>query len=371
MSKSQHQEVSDLDFAAAPKPGEQLRKAREAKGLSIQDVVTQIRLERRLLEAIESDNYAKLPAPGYVRGYIRTYARFLGVDAAPLIEAFNREADEGPALQPYASTPAQQAHSGDRLVKAVTWAIGIGLMVLVIVWWRSQYLHRPTPLAGTPPLTAPAPPATAKTKPANGLGYTYPIIRHPDELAPSTPASAAGAAAAEAPVTPVPAASGAAAPAAAVTAPPVPAGQAPASPAAGTSPASPENAAPSTQPGAPPAPASGASPAAQTAALEQPAGAAQPPAAAAPASGAAAHQLVLKLDKESWIEVTDATGKRLYYNLGRAGQTIDLSGEPPLHVLLGYSPGVDISYDGKSLDVSALSHHGVARFQIKEDGTIE
>jgi len=348
VTKPQYQEASDSDYAPASKPGEQLRKARESKGFSVEDVVAQIRLERKLLEAVENDDYAKLPAPGYVRGYIRTYARFLGLDPAPLVEAFNREADEGPALQPYSSTPAQQAHSGDSLVKAVTWGIGVGLVLLVVVWWRSQYLHKPAPesLASGPTTSEAAAPPPPNIVKQGGLPYTYPIVKHPDELTPSASAATASAAAVE------PAASSAAPSSAASIAPP--------STATGITPA----AKATTVAGA----ATGTT--APTHASQQEHEAAAQPASAS-ATGTAGHRLVLKLSKESWIEIADSTGKRLYYNLGRAGQTIDVSGKPPLHVLIGYVPGVDISYDGKSLDVSALARHGVARFQIRKDGSVE
>lgn len=382
MSKPQYQEVGEVDNAPLPLPGERLRKAREAKGLSVEDVVAQIRLERKLLEAIESDDYTRLPAPGYVRGYIRTYARFLDLDPGPLVDAFNREADEGPTLQPYASTPAHQAHSGDSLVKAVTWAIGIGLIILVVVWWRSQYLHKPAPetLAGgnaATSQTVPAPPE--KAQPQGGLSYTYPIVKHPDELPPPGNATAAGPAAA-AGAMPAPAASSAAKPAAAPLASPpaaatgaAPAGEeahlgAPASVASPAGSAAESSAAP--QPAAAAQQAGAESTSSASSATETAAGTTGEAGARAPA-GAGEHRLVLKLNKESWIEITDSSGKRLYYNLGRAGQTIDVSGEPPLHVLIGYLPGVDISYNGKPLDVSNRARHGVARFQITADGSVE
>jgi cytoskeleton protein RodZ len=66
-------------------PGFVLRRAREARGQSIADVVQVIRFSVRQIEALERDDYASLPGPTAVRGMVRNYAKFLKLDAAPLL----------------------------------------------------------------------------------------------------------------------------------------------------------------------------------------------------------------------------------------------------------------------------------------------
>lgn len=66
-------------------PGSVLRRAREARGQSIADVVQVIRFSARQIEALERDDYASLPGSTAVRGLVRNYAKFLKLDAAPLL----------------------------------------------------------------------------------------------------------------------------------------------------------------------------------------------------------------------------------------------------------------------------------------------
>jgi cytoskeleton protein RodZ len=66
-------------------PGSFLRRAREARGHSIADVVQVIRFSARQIEALERDDYASLPGSTAVRGLVRNYAKFLKLDAAPLL----------------------------------------------------------------------------------------------------------------------------------------------------------------------------------------------------------------------------------------------------------------------------------------------
>jgi cytoskeletal protein RodZ len=66
-------------------PGSVLRRAREARGQSIADVVQVIRFSARQIEALERDDYASLPGSTAVRGLVRNYAKFLKLDATPLL----------------------------------------------------------------------------------------------------------------------------------------------------------------------------------------------------------------------------------------------------------------------------------------------
>ncbi len=66
-------------------PGAILRRAREERGQSISDVVQVIRFSARQIEALERDDYGSLPGSTAVRGLVRNYAKFLKLDAAPLL----------------------------------------------------------------------------------------------------------------------------------------------------------------------------------------------------------------------------------------------------------------------------------------------
>lgn len=79
--------------------------------------------------------------------------------------------------------------------------------------------------------------------------------------------------------------------------------------------------------------------------------------------------LVLKADKPSWVEVKDVSGKRVFYELMVPGDTQTVEGAPPFDVLLGYSPGVTLEYNGKQVDHSAYTHNDMAHFKVGDEGT--
>ena len=74
--------------------GDTLRERRLALGISLDDAQDSIRVRRRILEAIEDGNYERLPNPGYVRGYISSYARLLELDPTPLLNMYRAETGE-------------------------------------------------------------------------------------------------------------------------------------------------------------------------------------------------------------------------------------------------------------------------------------
>ncbi|MCI0396277.1 MAG: DUF4115 domain-containing protein [Chloroflexi bacterium] len=65
-----------------------LREAREARGLTLAEAQDATRISARFLEALEKTQYEALPTPVHVRGYLRNYARFLGLDPKPLLERY-------------------------------------------------------------------------------------------------------------------------------------------------------------------------------------------------------------------------------------------------------------------------------------------
>ena len=73
-----------------PRPGQELRVARERAGISRDSMAERLRLAVEQFDALENDDYAELPPPAFVRGYFRAYARELGLDPDEYIAAYNR-----------------------------------------------------------------------------------------------------------------------------------------------------------------------------------------------------------------------------------------------------------------------------------------
>lgn len=291
-------------------PGARLRAAREARGLGIQQVVDSLHIEPRLVEALEQDRYDAFDAPVYARGFLKKYGTFLGLPADELLagyEALHR-GPVPPSLVPVASAER----------KPTDWSpwrrFGLGVVAVVLVggsywWWLTR-----SPVA--PPVTevsslADETPATGGAGPAAGDG-------EPVEIAGGPPgASPGGDATATAPVE-TPREAG-------------PAGIAP----------------------APEASATGAA-------------AAQP--APAVAGGTA---LQVAFVGECWLEVYDPGGRRLAYDLHRAGESRTLPGPGPWRVFLGAVDSARVSIAGRPVVVPQAARNGAtASFTIDPDGTL-
>jgi len=113
-----------------PGLGEAFRAAREARNLSLSDVAEQIHIRSVYLQAIEEENWSAIVAPVYVRGFIRTYARFLGIDPQSAIEGFNGMAGEPGPPPPIPATITRTSRGPSILlwIAAATAAVLVGLV---------------------------------------------------------------------------------------------------------------------------------------------------------------------------------------------------------------------------------------------------
>ena len=90
-----------------PDIGGELTRAREGRGLTLENAERDTRISQRYLQALEDERFDVIPAPVYARGFLRSYAQYLGLDPGPLLARFPREdgaAGAGSAEGPGAST---------------------------------------------------------------------------------------------------------------------------------------------------------------------------------------------------------------------------------------------------------------------------
>jgi len=140
--------------------GERLQQAREAKGLSVEDVASQTRIPIRHLNHIEHEQWDALPAPTYCIGFVRSYANAIGLDGAELgrelREQLGTTRSRAPAPEYY--EPADPARVPPRSLAIVAGLIAIVLVVGYLIWRSS--LDRPQEPAAvaesSPPADAPA-----------------------------------------------------------------------------------------------------------------------------------------------------------------------------------------------------------------------
>lgn len=137
-----------VDLPVGRGPGERLRAARTAAGLTPQGVADDLHLGVDMLEALERDDYARLPGRVFVRGYLRNYARLVDLPVDTVLASFDAHAPEGQATHPGMRTVVSalqirsQARSTHSAVRAVTWIIVLALAALLLTWWQG-YLEWP------------------------------------------------------------------------------------------------------------------------------------------------------------------------------------------------------------------------------------
>jgi cytoskeletal protein RodZ len=142
--------------------GEQLRAARHARQLSLEDVTRVTKIKLDVLERLEADAFTELGAPMYVKGFLKLYAMHLGLDATALGEEYLRSQGglRRQGLQLETEATLRQRRSGDftlpveLVVKLVAGATVIVAFVLVVrfVWnWRTNRSRQPVPSAATLP----------------------------------------------------------------------------------------------------------------------------------------------------------------------------------------------------------------------------
>lgn len=370
MTMAPEQIDPEIVIEAPSGPGRSLADARKAANLTLIDVAARLHLDTRTVDALERDDYSRLPSPAFVRGYLRSYARLLSLPPEPIVNAYNQRGFAPPALIPDIGYGTQaQAESSDLLVRIGTYLIAAVLVALVVVWWRSHMANPFSVLGGTSSTPSEAVAAPEGTAGANTLGADpanpLTVQREPRGSDPSTVAALAapladpaggeialmepGASglAVDSPATRATSASPAVDPA--VTDSETAGEQSAVPPSVGTATA---DASTTTAPAGTPPP--DANPVADAASVT-PAG-----------NGTGSLRLSFRYD--CWVEVHSPDGRRVYFGMARAGQALDLHGQTPLRVLLGNVRDVRVEYNGRLIDFSPFINRGIARFTVDESG---
>jgi transcriptional regulator with XRE-family HTH domain len=119
--------------------GETLRRAREQRGISRDDLARSLRLERRILICLENDELDQLAAPAFVRGYVRSLCKELAIDSAPLLEYLDgRFGGAVPALADFSSRAPAQITGQSDIVRYTTAIVALVMVVLMVLWWQSH-----------------------------------------------------------------------------------------------------------------------------------------------------------------------------------------------------------------------------------------
>jgi cytoskeleton protein RodZ len=157
--------------------GEQLRRAREARGVTLREVSEQTRITMRHLEAIEADNYKELPGGIFNKSFVKSYARYVRFDEARAVELYERTARSAGVYSDEVATTPQRSriYTGEAtrspLVTYGLSAIIVGILALVVYaglhyYRRNEGAQTPGPAATPTPVANASAPGPAATQPA-------------------------------------------------------------------------------------------------------------------------------------------------------------------------------------------------------------
>ena len=334
---------TEFDEEKLSGPGRLLREARMARNLDVEQVAASLHLHLTIIERIETDDYENLPAPTFVRGYLRGYARMLDLSPDSIVSAYNSHEFEPPPLVRDIAR-GEEVRSTDFPFQMATYGIVAVVVILVAIWWQSQEPGVPSPraLASLSETSESAEASVAfATQETTELGTTATNEILEESVEPgSLPTTDDDTTGAE-PATPSETGSRAMENTLA---------QVTSSQVEGTTTRVEE--ALSTQ-----VSTDGADSAVP---IPQPSPAAAS-ASALPSTGA---QLVVKTGAESWVEIYGEDNKRLYYSLARPGSVIEIEHPGQLRVLLGNATNIEVEWKGEPFDIAPHISAGVARFHL-------
>ncbi|EPD6700585.1 cytoskeleton protein RodZ [Cronobacter dublinensis] len=319
--------------------GERLRLAREQLGLSQQVVAERLCLKVSTVRDIEEDNAPVDLASTFLRGYIRSYARLVHVPEEELLPMLAKQAPVRTAqvapMQTYALGKSRKKRDG--WLMSFTWLVLFVVVGLTGAWWWQNHKAQQEEISTMADQSSAELSQNAASSPQSvPLNTDTPADASQEQATPPAdlPSGDAQATAANTPQpTPMPS--------------PTTASQQPVV--------------------VPPSQAS-----TDTAAQQQNAAQSQLPVGQASTAAAAnGNALVMNFTADCWLEVTDATGKKLFSGLQRKDTNLNLTGEAPYRLKIGAPSAVQIQYQGKPVDLSRfIRTNQVARLTLNAEQSV-
>ncbi|EKO3369337.1 DUF4115 domain-containing protein [Vibrio fluvialis] len=285
-------------------PGTLLKEKREALGLTQKQVADRLRLRVTIIQNIEENNFDSDLVATFTRGYLRSYAKAVGLAEHLVLDAFEESVTPEPqeqTMQSFSKKTKREKH--DSRIMTITWII---LLVIIgmssLWWWQNNEQDTLKPDQGTEAVSAvadqAAAPATEEVQPEfNTIEPTQAEAQSDaqpseeptgDEMAMEDPAPAQEESVVEPQTTP----------------------------------------------------------------------------AASTAEATSGDLLTMNFSSDCWVQVKDATGKTLSTGIKKAGETLNLRGQKPLQVILGAPEGVSVTFASEPVDLSGYTSGKVARFTL-------
>ena len=324
-------ETGQSDNQQATQPaslGAVIQAARLAKNMTQQDVSNALRFSVKQIDALENNAFDLLPDAMITRGFIRNYARLLEVDAEPLLASYRAsvatETDKVIAVKS-SMPPVQLSKDTQPWFKYILASI---LVLIFLLAWLFYVEYTPKQVAAVPEKAPEVIPETAPavTQPLPEIALPAAQREADAEMAAANLAEGANTADVQVTEPKSPNASAASAPLAhAESKPAVQSAQ---------------------QPQA----------VQKSQVVQQP---------QAPVAAGVAKSLGLAFTAQTWVSVTDKSGKVVYEKMSHSGDKDTVNGIPPFRLVIGNASATKLSFGGKDVDLTAYTNNNVARITLE------
>ncbi|MEZ8093406.1 cytoskeleton protein RodZ [Photobacterium swingsii] len=316
------------------RPGDVLRQAREEQGYSQKDIASRLRLRQTVIDDIENNNFEAAQSATFTRGYVRSYAKFVGLNEDELLSQLDKLGHAQPKeqeMQSFSRRTKREKH--DNRIMSLTWVLGTVFVGLTAWWWwQSQQISQEAEIVS---VTSAAQPLDESLANANTLAPSVNQTTASDASAANNSALLGETSQATT-------------------------DQAPTSPAL-TSPVTEPATLPELEATFSPEPAIVQAPDMAEEVLEEVTLEDEATSQVAPDT-----DLALTFAGDCWIDIRDANGKRLDTGIKKAGETLNLNGTAPYKIVLGAPGVVKMHYKGEQVDLSVYPAGKVARLKLPQ-----
>ncbi len=289
--------------------GEILHNKRKEIGLSLDEITEKLNLDSYLIELLENNDYEKFKVETYLKGYLRAYAKLLGIDGDRIIKLYKESNPEKePEILPDVK-PKNQKNSGDRSVKLFSYILGLSIALSMLIWYQKNIMIKPDVnenYIGNIELN--------KNNEINGVDTSYKIIIHSDYW--QWPIDNISERYRE----------------------------------SGSNDQSKSLKNEKIQ-----------DELKEDVIQEQVLETEESPVYETQQSS---DTIVLDLRGDSWVEVYDREGNRLFLDLARGGKNYIINGNSPFDILLGAANEVSIEFNGSVVNIEPYTRYGIARFTL-------
>jgi len=121
------------------RPGAQLAVVRKAKGYTVEYIANKLHLRISLVDALEADNYEKMPSAVFVQGYLRAYAKLVDLNPEPLLATYKRNYMTERQHEKAALWQSRRdTNSAERAIRWLTTVFGLAVLIAVAIWWHKS-----------------------------------------------------------------------------------------------------------------------------------------------------------------------------------------------------------------------------------------